>query len=806
MKASRRQKPETGDDFDGYYQGDIVLPKTGATTRMQNSRMPSFAPYFVYSTRDATIDPVSGMVKVAARGTSHYCTEVGLKDVFDQTDLKFLLEHDIPEKALLPELRQIAESLVAQSRPFQIRREVLETQPFFKDGLLREHSLIVRQPLVTFLWTYLLKNPNDDKQKAAISDLATSELESLAALLKTEPWELVWPNPARSEYGLKNGLETPSMFFRVIAELSCPIKPSPQMEIALRIYFHLSSIREKDKHTIFLRGQCNSFIPCLARDQRAQLEQQVYGILIERAFVWVKEGETLAFRSDYIDAQFAIDNLKRIRDNRAEPIAERPDGRIPVLFPPLTARQAEIAQHIKTHWLTIVEGMPGTGKTALITWIYSKWQNVMLTSFVGSMVKSLQKRNGRRREAAYTIHYLLTVKKYADPEQVLPWLAAFEVLVVDEISNVSMKLFSKLLRVFPNLRKIVLVGDHRQLPPIEEGWPMADLLTVFGSEMLHDNLRVVPELAALQQAPALIVAGNASLINFDPRGPISFLANNQTPEETLLPVFRHILTLPGGHSILNTHVVNLLNHTPDGRNALNTACERIWMKLGVLKPEHGSVTVRYNFALYPGAKITFTQNYNKPIRVTFGGKKSPNAVVCVSDPVANGELAIVRKIYACKFPARGIVMEIVDSEDPADMPETKRIWIDMKEGVKPTHIDLGYSTTVYKTQGREFDRVIFWNQPFPGEQWTRANAYVAVSRGKQRVWISGTPKDFFTICNQREPPRKTCFRELLLQHTFQQKNEPFVYDDTEFPPAAGYTLMSKDELASPVMQQQTKKD
>jgi hypothetical protein len=324
----------------------------------------------------------------------------------------------------------------------------------------------------------------------------------------------------------------------------------------------------------------------------------------------------------------------------------------------------------------------------------------MITSFVGMMVKSLQKRNGRRREVAYTIHHLIAVGKYnkfgAD------WFARFEILCLDEFSNVSMSLFRKLICLFPKLKKIVLVGDHRQLKPIDCGDPMGDLIDCFGSQMLHDNLRVTPGLQALQIAPYLISSGRAREISFSnpfaPNGgPISFVQKTEEPEDVLRPIFKQILSNPKNkiNLLMNTHIVVLLNKSADGRHKINEACEKVWLSLGVLKmPKNGReiVEVRYKLNLFVGCKIVFMQNYNTPIAVKIGNFTHK------SDTVANGELAIVKSISKCAD-GRGIKMIIVDSEDKADDPETKEVWIDAKQGVHPMHVDLGYSSSTYRTQG-----------------------------------------------------------------------------------------------------------
>jgi ATP-dependent exoDNAse (exonuclease V) alpha subunit len=554
------------------------------------------------------------------------------------------------------------------------------------------------------------------------------------------------------------------------------------------------NMRNEHNHTVFNKALFNMIIPCMQIDARKEMEKQVYDYLYEVAlchshprFAGAGDEVFLCTKYDHMDATLAANALQRIyrtASSGAKPVLRGLD--VPQLFPPLTARQTEIAKHIQTHWITLVEGLPGTGKTSVITWIMSHYQNVMLCSFVGMMVKSLQKRNGRRKEAAHTIHHLLAMAKY-NAEAAKLWFAKFQVLVVDEFSNVSMTLFRKLLCLLPNVSKIVLVGDHRQLKPIEGGDPMGDLLSVFGSQELFDNLRVVPELRALQMAPFLISQGRAREIQFTQNGgPIGFFQKETNALYNIFASFKGQVNI-----LMNLHIVLLVHKGNDGRVQLNRECESMWQKLGVLKkPPQGGIRIRGGLELYPGCKITFLQNYNSPIVY-----KNDKGEDCKSSLIANGELAIVKHIRTAYGTTSGFILTVVDSEDPADEPETKTIWIEEHGGVHPMHIDHGYATTTYKSQGREFPYVIFWNLSSPQEHWTRPNAYVAVSRGKQRVWIAGNPEDFFTVCKQVDPKRKTIFSMIL-----DMTNEPLPGEPEPLADFSKLRLLNKNIPCVPILE------
>jgi hypothetical protein len=64
-------------------------------------------------------------------------------------------------------------------------------------------------------------------------------------------------------------------------------------------------------------------------------------------------------------------------------------------------------------------------------------------------------------------------------------------------------------------------------------------------------------------------------------------------------------------------------------------------------------------------------------------------------------------------------------------------------------------------QVKEFARVVFWNTVDPADFWTRSHAYVAVSRGKERVWVVGVPGYLERMCRNVDRERRTVMGHLL---------------------------------------------
>ena len=93
------------------------------------------------------------------------------------------------------------------------------------------------------------------------------------------------------------------------------------------------------------------------------------------------------------------------------------------------------------------------------------YENVLVCSFVSMMVQSLRKRLGPpygRDEAAHSLHYVITMAR-KNPDIARKWLSEYEVVVIDEGSNVNLKLMAEFLACLPSMKKLIVLGDLGQI-------------------------------------------------------------------------------------------------------------------------------------------------------------------------------------------------------------------------------------------------------------------------------------------------------------------------------------------------------
>lgn len=777
-----RKRPTTLEEFDGhFYLGTIRLLRcsgnaswVGSERTFKSNRLVSCAPDWVW-THPALMWKEEGQLLEVWGDQTPLCMPLRRAEHIS-------LDYMLWQAALPSLLEQQARALASMGGTQRLQQ--LESVP---GEYLYEHCDWWRLPHLVLAISYL-------GHVRRLARMETTALVALCHTLRTTPWTLLWEPPAGCPRLRVAGYGRALRDHRLEPELA--------VQVATKIWADALDVqRERHKHTLFMRAHYNTNFPCLPAAERRALEERCYALLmVQHGMIWVTpERDCFALRADYAEAEHTAVALARIARNahsECEPVV-RGGSDVPVRFgyDQLTAAQRTIFDSAQRHWLTVVSGAPGTGKTALASALFGHWRNALQVGFVGMLVKMVRRRNGKRREVAHTIDYLCTLARVpAKAELAAAWMAEFEVLVVEEISNVNAERFAAVLQLFPRLRKLICVGDYEQLKPLEPGDPMGDLITAYPQRVfrLTENLRVQPALAALQEASPAISVGHPERIRWSAMGPISLVTKGSNADETLYRVLRTVHELDGRYALSHCHIIVLQNRKADGRHALNRAAEEAWTRLGVLRPPQGTGGSRRGIPahIYVGAKISITKNYNAPIDVGTGQGKWQ------SDPVVNGDLLIVRAVE--KLPGKGLRLTVVDSEDPADDPEERLLWLEAEHGVAPKHVVPGYASTTYKVQGGEFPYVIFWLDSDPGEQWTRPNLYVATSRARLRLWVVGEARDFAVIAKRPEPRRRTVLSRLL--HTLPDGNTPLThYEPTPPTPANDQEVAPADVPVTPTM-------
>ena len=186
------------------------------------------------------------------------------------------------------------------------------------------------------------------------------------------------------------------------------------------------------------------------------------------------------------------------------------------------AVEQEAAVAAASRKLLIITGGPGTGKTTVIASILDTWQRfanksgtdirialAAPTARAATRITAALSRQKVDATAAMTVHRLLGSR----PDQHNAYYynernpLEVDVLIVDEVSMLDAGLMDALLRAMPPDACLILVGDPNQLPSVEAGSVLQDLMALqadLGDQSpivtLKRNQRATSELSAIADA------------------------------------------------------------------------------------------------------------------------------------------------------------------------------------------------------------------------------------------------------------------------------------------------------------------
>jgi ATP-dependent exoDNAse (exonuclease V) alpha subunit len=399
-------------------------------------------------------------------------------------------------------------------------------------------------------------------------------------------------------------------------------------------------------------------------------------------------------------------------------------------------------------------------------------------------------------------------------------LRKIQVLIIDEFSNVTTAKLSHLLWLLPNLVRIVFVGDHNQIRSRKAGDPLGDLRDCFGLIELREILRVKPELVALAEVPKVLSEESMQRLQWNPAGPLTLVEplGLAKSDKDILKGLLHEVWRLGGFCLMQHQIIVLQN---TARCQLNTMCHDLAMEAGIISSREPVVKMGGG-AYCVGTKICFTRNYNKPVEWSEAGSSSAAAAagrgtkgkprIWRGETVVNGECGVIRAIEP--LPQRkgwslSFVVDDSPGQRPGPAPVVKTIVISgsISNAVSPLDMDLGYAITTTKVQGREYRYAIFWNNrgySATNGYWSRAHPYVALTRGKERVWCVSTKRDLAAMCANPDPHRRTVLRHMLETHFLSQcralATKPCT-DDLWCPDTTQFQLMPKSVPCVPTLAQ-----
>jgi len=396
----------------------------------------------------------------------------------------------------------------------------------------------------------------------------------------------------------------------------------------------------------------------------------------------------------------------------------------------LADMQREAVKTAVTNKIAIITGGPGTGKTTVVKVVCAVYKKI----FGGKIAFSAPTGRASRRLSesvganSATLHSTLGLREHSEEAH---YQVEADLLVVDEASMVDMSLAYLLFKNLHPQTKLLLVGDHHQLPSVGAGNVLRELLGC--GAIPATKLNVVH-----RQAQTSLININAHTILQNKGAKLIYGADfdfvdAKTPDDAAEYVKKFycdsVKKLRQSGLQFAADEVQILSPMrvkgKCGTDALNKEIQDALNPASADKPE---VVVGFRrFRLHD--KVMQTRNNNE---------------------ISNGDIGRIRQITK-------------------DRNGNYEVLIDFGDGRKATYgaeematIDLAYATTIHKSQGSEYPVVIIPILNEASIMLQRNLIYTAITRAKEKVIIVGQKEALFKAIHRVDvAKRNTKLGELI---------------------------------------------
>ena len=413
-----------------------------------------------------------------------------------------------------------------------------------------------------------------------------------------------------------------------------------------------------------------------------------------------------------------------------------------------SGQQLEAIREAATSGLLLITGGPGTGKTTILNGILELLGRMQLRCLLaaptGRAAKRLSEVTG---EDASTIHRLLeagidpaTGKMFFARDEENPLTCA--AVVVDEMSMVDVQLLHSLLRAIPQGKRLILVGDPDQLPPVGPGFPFGDMLR-------SGVLPTVHLTEIFRQAQQSLIVMNAHRVNHGEMPDLrcvtsDFFFMRRNNEEAVCSLIRDLcaVRLPQKMGIPADQIQVL---SPTRKGAVGTVNLNRLLQAALNPPAPEKKERAFGDYLFREGDRVMQIHNNYDIL----WKKTDGSMVGAG--IFNGDVGILQSIDTGAETLTVLFDDKVAEYDFTQLNE----------------LEPAYAMTVHKSQGSEYRAVILtaWNgSPY---LLSRSILYTAITRARELLVIVGKEETVGVMVENAKKNRRYSGLKLRLQGKVQ---------------------------------------
>ena len=393
------------------------------------------------------------------------------------------------------------------------------------------------------------------------------------------------------------------------------------------------------------------------------------------------------------------------------------EGRLKVKF---ASAQRKAVKMALTNGMSVITGGPGTGKTMIqhaLLDIYRRnnpENRICCCAPTGRAARRMEQATGF---TASTVHKALGLVSGEDGAHGGSEIFHADLVLVDEVSMLDIYLAGCLFHAAGAGTQIVLVGDADQLPSVGPGAVLSELIA-------SGRIPVARLDQVFRQDTGSLIAANAKRI----RHGCSSLEYGEDFQFIDSPVISDSAGL-----IARLYMEEIRKYGVDN--------------VALLSPYRQKTETGVN-ALNQTLREMVNPDGNGKAEVLCGRRKfrTGDKVMQVKnlDDVSNGDVGYIKKIRH-------------EGNDTA-------VFVDFGEGRVKRYdsseldvLDLGYASTIHKSQGSEYQSVIINLQCAHFVMLTRPLVYTAITRGKSRVIIVGERKALHIAIGKTDTEKRgTC--------------------------------------------------